>query len=77
MTRSKTSTALIAVGVVALTAAVTPASARRGVALRGAGVAAVIAASAAVAAVATSSAYLYGFGGYGTTHRCRGSGASC
>jgi hypothetical protein len=77
MTRSKMLTALIAIGAVVLTSAVTPASARRGVTWRGAAVAAGIAAGAAAAA--TSGAYYsgYGYGWYGGAHRCRGSGAEC
>ena len=79
MTRSKTLTTLIAVGAVVLTSSVTPASARRGVAWRGTAVAAGIAAGAAVAAAAASGAYYsgYGYGKFGGTHRCRGSGAGC
>ena len=66
MTRSKMLTAVIAVGAVVLTSAVTPASAtRRGVAWRNAAVAAGIAAGLATAVAASSGAYYYSGFGYG------------
>jgi hypothetical protein len=77
MTRSRMLTALIAVGAVVLTSAVTPASAaRRGVAWRNAAVAAGIVAGVAAAAAATSGAYYYSGYGYGRYGRCAG-GAYC
>jgi hypothetical protein len=72
-------TMLIAIGAVVITSAVTPASARRGVAWRGAAVAAGIAAGAAAAAGASNayySGYGYGYGRYGYYGRC-GGGAYC
>jgi phage tail tape-measure protein len=75
MTRSKMLTALIAIGAVVLTSAVTPASARRGIPWRGAAVAAGVAAAAAAA----SGGYYYsgyGYGRYGHYGRC-GGGAYC
>jgi hypothetical protein len=78
MTRSKMLTALITVGAVVLTSAVTPASAaRRHVGWRNAAVPVGI----ATAAAAASGAYYsgYGFGGYGyggRRGRC-GGGAYC
>jgi hypothetical protein len=83
MTRSKLLTALITVGAVVLTSAVTPASAaRRHVGWRNAAVAAGIAAGLAAAAAAASGAYYsgYGFGGYGYGGRYYGrcgGGAYC
>jgi hypothetical protein len=75
MTRSKTLTALIAVGAVVLTSAVTPASAaRRGVAWRNAAVAAGITAGVAAAA---SGAYYYSGYGYGRYYGRCGGGAYC
>jgi hypothetical protein len=72
MRKSKMLTALIAVGAVVLTSAVTPASAaRRGVACRNAAVAAGIAAGLAAAVAASSGAYYYSGYGYGRNHgRC-------
>jgi hypothetical protein len=84
MTRFKMLTALVAVGAVVLTSAVTPASAaRRHVGWRNAAVAAGVVAAGAAAAAAASGAYYsgygyggYGYGGYGHYGRC-GGGAYC
>ena len=78
MIRSRTLTTIIAIGAVLLTSAVTPASAaRRGVAWRGAAIAAGIAAGAAAAAAASNAYYSgYGYGRYGYYGRC-GGGAYC
>jgi hypothetical protein len=78
MTRSKILTALIAVGAVVLTSAVTPASAaRRGVAWRNAAVATGIAVGVAAAAAAASGAYYNSGYGYGRYYGRCGGGAYC
>jgi hypothetical protein len=81
MNKSKILTALIAVGAVVLTSAVTPASAagRRHAAWRGAAIAAGVGLPAAAAASTYYSGYGYGrYGSYGYGHsgRC-GGGAYC
>jgi hypothetical protein len=83
MNKSKILTALIAVGAVVLTSAVTPASAagRRHAAWRGAAIAAGVGAGLAAAAAASTYYSGYGYGrygsyGYGHSGRC-GGGAYC
>jgi hypothetical protein len=82
MNKSKMLAALIAVGVVVLTSAVTPASAaRRHAAWRGAAIAAGVGAGLAAAAAASTYYSGYGYGrygsyGYGHSGRC-GGGAYC
>jgi hypothetical protein len=78
MTKSKMLAALIAVGAVILTSAVTPASAaRRHAAWRGAAIAAGVGAGLAAAAAASTYYSGYGYGrygsyGYGHSGRCGG-----